>query len=212
MTISALRYNIPGGLFVRAMKRLRAFFESILFAGLKPDARPGQTREMKWLGPLRRAIDRFLSGGSPKDPLYLTNRSLGRKVGAWAVVAVPCLLIMGVVALALSRNYFDSPEAPAPKEMTAEEVSQKVLPNIAKNIQIDTNRDVEVVEVHVEHGAELKLMGSVRNNSAKNFAAVEVVCNLTDSTGSELGAVSGHIENLAPKSVKAFQIPIQQRN
>ena len=195
------------------MKRLRAFFESILFAGLKPGARPaGQTQGMKWLGPLRDAIDRFLSGGAPKDPLYLTNRSLGRKVGFWAVVALPCLLIMGVVALALSRNYFDPADAPAPKEMTPEEVSRKVLPNIARNIQIDTNRDVEVVEVHVERAAELRVVGSVRNNSARNFAAVDVVCNLTDVRGSELGAVSGHIENLAPKSVKAFQFPIQQRN
>jgi hypothetical protein len=195
------------------MKRLRAFFESIVFADLKPGAvRQGQTQGKNWLGPLRGPIDRFLSGGASKDPLYLTNRSLGQKVQAWAVVAVPCLLIIGVVALALSKDYFAPPDGPAPKEMTPAEVSSKLLPNIAKDIQIDTNRDVEVVEVHVEHTAELTLTGSVRNNSARNLAAVDVVFNLTDKTGSQLGAVNTHIENLAPKSVKAFQIPISQPN
>ena len=192
------------------MKRLRAFLDAIVFADLKPGARPGQTQETKWRGWLRRPIDRFLSGGASKDPLYLTNRSLGQKIKVWAMVAVPCVLIIGAVALALSSNYFDPPAARAPKEMT-EEISRKVLPNITKDIKIDTNRDVEVVEVHVEH-AESKLMGSVKNNSARNFAAVDVVFNLTDATGSQLGAVNAHIENLAPKSVKAFQIPIPQRN
>jgi hypothetical protein len=195
------------------MKRLRAFFESIVFADLKPGAvRQGKTQAKNWLGPLRDPIDRFLSGGASKDPLYLTNRSLGQKVKAWAVVAVPCLVIIGVVALALSKEYFAPPDAPAQKEMTPAEVSRKILPNIPKDIVIDTNRDVEVVEVHVEHAAEVKLTGSVRNNSARHFAAVDVVFNLTDKTGSQLGAVNTHIENLAPKSVKAFQIPIPQPN
>jgi hypothetical protein len=194
------------------MKRLRAFFESMVFAGLRPDARPGQTPGIKWLGPLRGPIDRFLSGGAPKDPLYLTNRTMAQKVKAWTWVAVPCLLIMGVVALALSTNFFDPPDAPPPKEPTSEEISRKMLPNIAKNIKIDTNHDVEVVEVHVEHAAELRVAGLVRNNSASNFAAVDVVFNLTDSMGSQLGAVNGHIEHLEPKSVKTFQFPIRQQN
>jgi hypothetical protein len=194
------------------MKRLRAFFESIVFADLKPGARPGQTQGMKWLGPLKGPIDRFLSGGGPKDPLYLTNRSTSQKVKAWVVVAVPCLLLMGVVALALSRSYFDPPDAPLQKEMTPEELSRKILPNLGKDIRIETNRDVEVVEVHVEHTTPLKLTGSLRNNSARNIAAVDVVFNLTDISGSQVGAVNGHVENLAPKAVKAFQFPIQQPN
>jgi hypothetical protein len=193
------------------MKRLRAVFESIVFANLKPGTRPGPTQGTKWLGPLRGPIDRFLSGGASHDPLYLTNRSLGRKIAAWSVVAVPCLLLIGVVALALSRNYFDPPDTPAPKEMTPEEVSRKILPNIAKDIRIDTNRDVEVVEVHVEHGSQPKVVGSVRNNSATNIAVVDVVFNLTDTSGSQVGAVNAHIEQLAPKAVKTFQFPIRQQ-
>jgi hypothetical protein len=194
------------------MKRLRAFFESIVFAGMRPGTRQGQTQGRNWSGPLRGSIDRLLSGGGSKDPLYLTNRSRSQKVRAWAVVVVPCLLIVGLIGLALSQNYFQPADAPVPKALTAAEVSRKILPNIGKDIKIETNRDVEVVEVHVEHAAELKLIGSVRNNTARSFSAVDVVFNLTDISGSEIGAVNGHIENLGPKSVKAFQIPIAQRN
>ena len=206
------RYNTPDGFCIRAMKRLRAFFESIVFAGLKPVARPGQAEGKGRLGPLRGLIDRLLSRDASKDPLYLTNRTLGQKVRAWAVVGVPCLLLIGVVTLALSRYYFDPQDAPPPKEMTPGEISRKILPNIGKDIQIDTNRDVEVVEVHVQHDAGLKLSGSVRNNSASNIAAVDVVFTLTDTAGSQVGAVNWHGENLAPKAVKAFQVPIQQPN
>ena len=174
------------------MKRLRTLFESIVFAGLRPGDRPEQTRENPWLGRLRASIDRFLSGGAPKDPLYLTNRSLAQKLKAGALIAAPCLLAMGVAALALSGKYFDPPDRPAPKEMTAEEISRKILPNIGRNVRIDTNRDVEVVEAHLEHAAELKLTGSVRNNSARNFAAVDVVFNLTDTAGSQSRNVGHH--------------------
>jgi hypothetical protein len=125
---------------------------------------------------------------------------------------VPCLLIVGFVALTLSRNYFDPPDVKPAKAMTPEEISRKLLPNIGKDIQIETNRDVEVVEAHVEHVDQSKVAGSLRNNTAKNFAAVDVVFNLTDSMGSQVGAVKGHIENLEPKAVKAFQFPIRQQN
>jgi len=139
---------------------------------MKPGARPGQTQGKKWLGPLRGTIDRFLSGGSQKDPLYLTNRTLGQKMKAWSVVAVPCLLIIGFVALTLSRDYFDPPEGKPQKEMSPEEVSRKILPNIGKDILIETNHDVEVVEVHVD-GENLKLTGSLRNNSTKLISVLQ---------------------------------------
>jgi hypothetical protein len=193
------------------MKRLRALFESIVFADMKPGARTEQTQGRKSFAPVASWWERVLSGGAQKDPLYLTNRSTGQKIKAWSVIAVPCLLIIGFVAITLSRDYFDPPEVTPQKEMTAEEVSRKLLPNMAKDIQIETNHDVEVSEAHVET-ASMKLTGRLKNNSTKRFAAVDVVFNLTDSTGSQVGAVNGHVENLDPKAVKAFEFPIQQRN
>lgn len=193
------------------MKRLREFFESILFAGMKPGARPGQTQGMKWLGPLRSPVERFLSGPANVDPLYLTNRSLGQRIKAWSLVAIPCLIVVGLVALTLSRNYFDPPAAALQKELTAEEVARKILPNIARDIKIESNRDVEVLQVHVDHAA-MKVAGTVRNNTADAIAVTDVIFNLTNKAGSQVGAVSGHIENLQPKTTKDFQFPIQQQD
>jgi len=195
------------------MKRIRALFESIVFSGLKPGAPPAQPNAEKWYAPLLAVWDRILSGGEQRDPLYLTNRTLGQKIRLWLMVAVPCLLVIGFVAIMLSRNiFYDPPDAPAHKEMSAEEVSRKILPNIAKNIQIETNHDVEVVEVHVDQTHPMKVSGSIRNNTASTVTAVDIIINLTDSIGSQLGAVNGRVENLPPKAVKTFEFPIEQRN
>ena len=67
------------------MKQIREFLESIAFAGLKPGGQTAPKRQLPWLGPLR---DRLLSGGpAPTDPLYLTNRTLGRKLLSWSLSA-----------------------------------------------------------------------------------------------------------------------------
>jgi hypothetical protein len=39
-----------------------------------------------------------------------------------------------------------------------------------------------------------------------------VVFDLTNSTGSQIGAISGTVENLPPSGHKEFQIPIKQRD
>jgi len=158
---------------------------------------------------LRGALERLLSGSAPTDPLYLSNRSLGQRIGSWSLVAVPCLVLVGLVALVLS-NYFDPPEAAPPKEMSAEEVARKVLPNLAKDIKIESNREIEVVEVHVDRSGQMALTGTVKNNTSRRIAAADVVFNVTDTAGSQLGAVNGRIENLAPKSAKEFRLPIKQ--
>lgn len=196
------------------MKRLRAFLESIVFADLKPGFRPEQTPgKKKWYTPLSQAWERMLSGGAAqRDPLYLTNRTLGQKVRVWAMIAAPCLVVIGFVALSLSNNFFNPPEAVAPKEMSPEEVSRKLLPNISRDITIETNRDADIVEVRVDHNEPLKLIGSIRNNTATHLRGVDVVFNLTDKTGSQVGAVNGHIDDLGPKAVRTFQFPILQTN
>ena len=193
------------------MKGLRELFESIVFAGMKPGARPGQTQERKWLGPLRGPVERLLSGSAPSDPLYLTNRSRGHRIKAWSLVAIPCLFIVGLVALALGNGYFDPPAAAPPKESSAEEAARKILPTLARDIKIDSNKEVEVVQVQVDRSA-MKITGSVRNNTAHDIAVTDVIFNLTNARGSQVGAVKGHIENLPPKATRDFQLPIKQRD
>ena len=160
---------------------------------------------------LRELFERLLSGSAPSDPLYLSNRSLGRRIKSWSLVVIPCLFIVGLVALALSKDYFDPPVAAPRKEPSAEEAAAKILPNIAKDIKIDSNKDVEVVQVRVDRSG-MKVAGTVRNNTAHVIALTDVVFNLANTSGSEVGAVRGHIENLPPKATKDFEFPIKQRD
>ena len=96
-------------------KRLQRFLESVLFAGLKPGAQAAPKRELRWLGPLRTPVERFLSGPAPDDPLYLTNRTAGQKFKSWSLIAIPCLVLAVGIGVALS-NLIDPPDAQACQE------------------------------------------------------------------------------------------------
>src|SRR5207244_6582914 len=76
LPICLARYNIPTDAVGCAMKRLREFFESIVFAGMNRGARPRPAPGTKGLGRLRGALERLLSGSAPTDP-----RSEERRVG-----------------------------------------------------------------------------------------------------------------------------------
>jgi hypothetical protein len=191
-------------------RRLREIFESIAYAGLQPSAKPGQTRRMKWLGPLSGPVDRLLSGGAaPSDPLYLTNRSMGQKVKVGLLVAIPCL-ILGYVVYGMLTNSFDFGERPPMREATPAEVAAKLLPKMDPNMKVAADKDVEVLEVRVDHAAPMALVGSMKNTTDHPIHMAEAVFDLTDATGSQLGGVSATVQNLKARSTASFRIPIQQ--
>ena len=194
------------------MNRLRKLFESIVYAGMKPGGAPPEKR-MRWLGPLAEPVTRFLDGGAaPSDPFYLTNRTFGQRVRLAVVIAIPCLLVVGAIGLA-TMGYFDSPQAAAPPAptLTPEQVAAKMLPNIDKDLKIDSNRDIGISDVHVEQGSSTKVAGTATNNTDRAVENVEVVFDLTDATGSRLGAVSTKIARIAPKGSAPFSFAVQQR-
>src|ERR1017187_7901477 len=99
------------------MKRVMALLESIAFAGMKPGAQTAPKRQLAWLGPLRGPVERLLSGGpAPTDPLYLTNRTLGRKLLSCSLIGIPCLALLAGIGVKLSS--LDPPLAKPAKELT----------------------------------------------------------------------------------------------
>jgi hypothetical protein len=58
----------------------------------------------------------------------------------------------------------------------------------------------------------MKVVGSVKNNTDRLIHGTDVILNLTDRTGSHLGAVSAHVDNLAPNATVKFQTPIEQKD
>ncbi|HEV2446548.1 MAG TPA: FxLYD domain-containing protein [Candidatus Sulfopaludibacter sp.] len=192
------------------MNRLRKLLESIAYAGLKPDA-PAHRERLHWLGPLAGPITRFLDGGAaPSDPLYLTNRTLGQKLRQAMVIAAPCLLVGAAISLAV-LGYFDNPNAaPPPPTLTPAQVAAKMLPNLDKDLKIEVNRDVEVAEVHIEHGAVTKVAGLARNNTDRVIQDSELIFDLTDAAGSRLGAVSARVPRIEAKSTAPFSFSVNQ--
>ena len=165
---------------------------------------------MKWLGPLSGPIERLLSGGpAPSDPLYLTNRTTGQKIKIAVAVGIPCMVLAWVV-YGMLTNSFDFGEPPPAHEASASEVAAKLLPHLDPNMRIEIDKDVEVTEVRVEHGAQMSLVGSMKNTTNHEIHLAEAVFDLTDSGGSQLGGVSAKIENFKAGSTASFRVPIQQ--
>lgn len=155
-------------------------------------------------------MERLLSGGpAPTDPLYLTNRSLKQKIRSWVLIGVPCLVVLGGVAYVLS-SLMSPREVKPTKELSASEVAAKMLPDLSKDLKMGTNHDVEVVEVKVEKLGGTKLVGTVRNTTDHEIAFAEIIVDLTNLNGSQLGAVTGTVEKIPAKGTKTFETPIAQ--
>jgi hypothetical protein len=193
------------------MNPVRKFFESIVFAGLRPAQKGAPEKRLRWLGPLREPVERFLSGGAaPDDPLYLTNRSWGQRARLGLLIAVPFLLV-GVVLFFALGDYLTPQEAPQ-QQLTPAQIAEKMLPNLDKDLHVQTNHDLEVEDVHVEHGAAVKLSGVVKNNTDHAIENAELVFDLTNDAGSRLGAVSTTIARVDAHSSTNFSFPVPQQD
>ncbi len=190
------------------MKPFREFLESIAFARLKPGAQTAPKGQLTWPGPLRGPVERLLSSPAPTDPLYLTNRTLGRKLISWSLIGIPCLILFGGIAITLS-SLLDPPEAKPVKDLTAAEISAKLLPNMDKDFKLAPASDVQVLEISVDG---TRLAGKVKNTSTREIAIAELVIDLTDSGGSAVGAVNLVVEKIPPSGTRNFEIPVKQRN
>jgi hypothetical protein len=189
-------------------KRIQEFFESLMYAGLKPGGQPASKREPGSPGALRGSVERFLSGGQPTDPLYLTNRTPGQKLKSWSLIAIPCLVLIVGVSVVLS-NLIDPPAATPLKQPTTAEITAKLLPNLDQDFKLKPPSDVQVLEISVVGS---RLVGVLKNTSAHEIAVAELVVDLTNASGSQVGAVSATVERLPAQGTKNFQIPIVQRD
>jgi hypothetical protein len=152
-------------------------------------------------------VERYLSGGrAPSDPLYLTNRTIGQRLRLAAVVAVPGLILVGVVALGAGR-YFRVRDKEQ-RQLTSAELAQQLLPGLAKNIDVRSNHDLEVAEARVEPGRTVS--GTVKNNTDHAIDHAAVILDLTTVSGARLGAVAAKIPHVGPKSTAAFRIKVEQ--
>jgi hypothetical protein len=190
-------------------KRFRKLVDSLLYAGLIPSgAQAASGSRRKWLGPLRGPVERFLSGGpAPSDPFYLTNRTFGQRLRQWVLIGVPCLLLIGGVAVGLS-NIFLGPKIAPRKELSAAEIARKILPSLDTG-GISSNQDIELVEVHIDKGVGISVAGTLKSKSRRAIHTAELIFNLTDAVGSQLGAVGVTVKDVEPGATVQFRFPIE---
>ncbi|MBZ5620630.1 MAG: FxLYD domain-containing protein [Acidobacteriia bacterium] len=120
--------------------------------------------------------------------------------------------MMVAALMALSLGSYFVRKKPAPKrEPTPAELAARMLPDMS-NVKIETNRDVDVMEVHIDRSGAAALTGTVRNNTNHEIRTAEIVFDLTDSSGSQLGGVSQRLENLVPQKSLNFRLPIDQQD
>jgi hypothetical protein len=158
---------------------------------------------------IARRLEQFIAGSGPADPLYLTNRSRGQKIRLALLVGTPVLAVAVLMVLALG-NFFDT-DAPARPVPVAKpgELTANVLPDLDKTYHSDSDPDCEVVEAGV---AAQTLSGKVRNDTNHLIHVADLVFDVTDNSGSQLGAVAVRLESLAPHAIVAFRQPLPQHN
>lgn len=180
--------------------RFRKLFESIVYAGMKPETRASQTEPAGKPG----LLARFLSGPVPSDPLYLTNQTFGQKARRFLVLVVPLVVVVALVVVAIAillpKKAFKEP---------ATVVAPRVLPNI-KDIKLGSNPDLEVVDVHFDHTGGDTMLGAIRNKTDRQINEAVVVMDLVDDDRSQLGGITVTENNLAPGETRTFKMPIEQ--
>lgn len=191
------------------MGKLRQLVERLVYAGMKPDAPAAQPEKPK--GAWRQRLDRFIAGSGDMDPLYLSNRTLWQRIRTVVLGVGPVLLLVIVLVLAWS-GVFKGKDAPKIKDLTPAERAARILPNFDSKIQLPANHDLDIQDVHVEHGSPTQVAGRVKNNTDHAIASAELVFDLTDDRWSRLGAVKTQVENLPPHTTAAFRFPVKQDN
>jgi hypothetical protein len=198
------------------LRRIKQFFESLAYAGLRPSGvrLPGaaETGKAERAAPIPGRIQKLLNGSAAADPLYLSNRTFLRKTRVWLVIGLPAVILLGGLGLVLAR-YFDrgAPVAAPPADLSDAEIARKMLPDLNKDLHIDSQHDVDVQDVHVVHSGANRLAGVALNNTNRVIGKVEIVFELTDKSGSRQGAVSTQLLNLPAKSSVPFQFAIDQQ-
>jgi hypothetical protein len=161
-------------------------------------------------------LERFFTGGRSHDALYVTNRTTGQKIRFFLLIGTPVLAIAIFLSLAM-LNYFDPPVRPegavVAKAPTGE-VTAKILPHVDKDLAVSTeySRDIEVLEAAVSRSGEHTISGKIRNTTDHTVTLAELIFDVTDDEGSQLGGVSVRIENVPAHAIMPFKTVLQQQN
>jgi hypothetical protein len=164
-----------------------------------------------------RKLERLVSGNAISDPLCISNRTLGHKIRLAVLLGTPILAVGSLIYLALDKQF--DPKVSAQRAAAIEAVSQardsgaersaRILPDIEKSFAGERSKDLDVVEASVTRAGARTLSGRLRNNTTQVVRAADVVFDVTDEGGSQLGGVSVRVENIPANGTADFQVGVQ---
>ena len=169
-----------------------------------------QNDRMKWAGPLRDTFRRLIDGPTQSDPLYLTNRTIGQRARVWAMVAVPVLVIGGLVVYVLNEKFVRKTAPPV--EISNAEIAKRSLPGLNQPIKVAVNPDLEVVAAEAQRGSAPSIFGVLKNKSGQKYPYVKLEFELADTRNTTVGAAATVLENVAPHSETKFRFAIPQKD
>lgn len=184
---------------------IRRFLESLLYAGLKPDA-PARSASPPpgHQGQLRAKLERLLFRGLKPDQGPMQPMSRKRKIVLAVLGVLGCLLVAGLVFALMNRK------PPSEMSATADPAPLNFLP---PDLKIEKNRYLEVVEIEFQtKSPPYEIIGTLKNLTAKRVSAAEISFDLTDEGGSRVGAVTTTVQNVDPMGSVRFHIPVTQKN
>jgi len=160
---------------------------------------------------LAKRIENFLSGAAVNDPLYISNRTTGQKIRLGLLVGTPALALGVVLFIALDSDGRLPVDQPAPAAAAPEPAPTR-LRTLDKPLATDYSRDVEILEAGISGGNDHTLSGKIRNKTDRAVRIVDVIFDVSNEDGSDLGGVAVRVENIAPKATARFKVKLEQRS
>jgi hypothetical protein len=174
--------------------------ESVVFAGLKPDAPPPVRKRHPFLNKIKGAFECVVYAGLKPDSRSLMgqSRTLGEKLRIAAAAVTGLVVLVGIEGIILMNR------SPAPK--TAEAVSPAAP--IVNDPPPAKAPDLVIKEIQVESTAKPPVVSAILlNTSSSHFDNATITIDLTDSDGMVVGFVRTTVAEIAPNSEIRIRIP-----
>jgi len=188
------------------LNRIRRFFESLAYAGLKPSGGVPLEPKPPRPGSLRGKIELFLNGGKPSDPLYLSNRTWKQKMRVPLMIGVPMAVMFVALAL-IFTNVFSPKAAPPPKPLTPAEMMANLLPDLQDTVHIDAYTDAEITSLRVVRDEGAPRISGMIKNKTDHAITVELDMDLADANGSRVSTLTERVSNAQPNASTQFEFP-----
>lgn len=121
------------------------------------------------------------------------------------------LIVLGVIIGALGGGSSNQPDVGGSINSDS---SAPASTSTTSNANTSSNPDLELLNAEAQEGkyGNKMIVGSVKNNTNKEYTYVQVEINLYDDTDAQVGSTLANANNLEPGATWKFEAPILEEN